>query len=69
MADGNPPPHDPAPTDRRTPLVNDLDPDGTDPETEGDPVEASVDEENDIDGPDGTSSPGPARPGPDHRRV
>ncbi len=69
MTDRKPPPHDQTTKDRRTPLANDVDPDGMDSETEGDPLDASADDDTDVDGPDGTAYPGPPRPRTDHRRV
>ena len=69
MSDRNPPPHDQTTKDRRTPLANDIDPDGMDAETEGDPIDASADEDTGLNGPDGTADPGPPGSGPDHRRV
>ena len=40
MADRNPPQHEEAPSDERSPLTHDLDADGMDSESEADEIEA-----------------------------
>ena len=57
MPDRNQPSYDKPIPERRTPLDNDVDPDGMDSESEGDELEAGYDDESDRsradDGPDG----------------
>ena len=52
MPQRNPAPDDKPIQERRTPLDNDVDPDGMDSVTEGDELEAGSDD-TDVDGPDG----------------
>ena len=57
MADRTPPPYDDPSIERRTPLGNDVDPDGMDSDNEGDELEAGYDDVPDSDianGPDGS---------------
>jgi hypothetical protein len=57
MPDRSAPPHEKPIDERRTPLDNDVDPDGMDSDTEGDELEAGHDDDSDADdladGPDG----------------
>ena len=70
MPQGNKPPHEKSAAERRTPLGNDVDPDGMDSDSEGDELESgplNEKEEADAgaaDGPDGAigrRSPGQHR--------
>ena len=57
MADRTPPPYEDSSRERRTPLDNDVDPDGMDSDTEGDELEAGNADVADSDianGPDGS---------------
>jgi hypothetical protein len=55
MADRTQPPHEQPITERRTPVNNDLDPDGMDPEGEADELEAAgSDADVDTEEADGT---------------
>ena len=57
MADRTPPPYEESSSERRTPLGNDVDPDGMDSDSEGDELEAGYNDDSDTgdaDGPDGS---------------
>jgi hypothetical protein len=58
MADRTPPPYEKPPRERRTPLGNDVDPDGMDSDSEGDELEAGYDNDaadsDAANGPDGS---------------
>ena len=74
MAEKDQPHHDPTPEERRTPVANDVDPDGMDSESEADELEAgggTAEIDDDHVEPDGVreNPAGHARPGSDHRGV
>ena len=54
MGNTTPPPHEQPITERRTPVNDDLDPDGMDPESEADELEAGSDADADTEEADGT---------------